>query len=161
MASATKSREELVLQEYYAELVSALSRNIDELLRSLVSGRVINITDKNKIKKYGETPEDRAEYLLDHYIERSLSAGINDNLMKLLQVMKDIPQCNPLAVSVEQDLTGAPTVATVSQDDVDGEENKAIDELTRRFESFKNEEITQLRQEIEKLREQGTKQSER
>ena len=108
MASAKKSREELVLQKYYAELVSTLSRSIDEVLRGLVSRRVINITDKNKIKEH--KGDDRAEYLLDHYIERSLAAGINDSLMKLLQVMKEIPQCNPLAVSVEQDLTGAPTV---------------------------------------------------
>ena len=108
MASATKSREEVILQEHYAELVSTLSRSIDEILRGLVSRRVINITDKNNIKKYGDMPEDRAEYLLDHYIERSLAAGINDNLMKLLQVMKEIPQCNPLAVSVEQDLKHLP-----------------------------------------------------
>ena len=81
--------------------------------------------------------------------------------MKLLHVMKEIPQCNPLAVSIEQGLTGAPTVATVTHDDVNGEENKSIDELTRRFECFKNEEFTQLHQEIEKLHEQGTKQIER
>ena len=156
MASATKSREELILQQRYAELVNILSRSIDEVLRGLVSKEVINITDKNSIKERG-MPADSAEYLLDHYMERSLAGGINDNLMKLLHVMKEIPYCKPLATSIEQDLTGTDTVATVKHDD-EVEENKTIDELARRLKILENEEITQIRQEIEMLREQGTKQ---
>ena len=149
-----QSHEQQVLQKHYDELVSTLSRSIDEVLRGLVSMRVITITDKNKIKKYGDIPEDRAEYLLDNYIDRLLAARINDNLMKLLHVMKKIPQCKPLAVLVEKELTGAPTVVPKVTHDDDAE----IDEL---IEKFKNEKITPLRLEIEKLCEQGTRQIER
>ena len=159
MASATKSREELVLQKHYAKLVGTLSRNFDEVLRGLVSTGVINITDKNKIKEH--KGDDRSEYLLDHYIERSLAAGINENLMKLLQVLREIPLCKPLAISVEQDLLGVPSDTTVTSDGNVGEENETIDELIRQVDSLKNEEITQLRQEIKKVREQGTEQIER
>ena len=83
--------------------MSTLARSIDEVLRGLVSKEVINITDKNNIKKRG-MPEDSAEYVLDHYVERFLVAGIDDNLMKLLHVMKDIPPCKPLAVSIEREI---------------------------------------------------------
>ena len=73
-----------------------------KVLRGLVSKEIINTTDKNNIKKQG-MPEDSAEYVLDHYVERFLVAGIDDNLIKLLHVMnsKDIPPCKPLALSIE------------------------------------------------------------
>lgn len=70
--------------------MSTLSGSIDEVLRGLVAKEVINITDKNNIKKRG-TPEENAEYVLDHYMERFLAAGIDDTLMKLLHVMKEVP----------------------------------------------------------------------
>ena len=83
----------LVLRKYYARLVSVLAQCLNELLLHLVSEEVITIEDKNTIKKFGDTPYDRAEYLLDNHINRPLTVGSVENLAKLLKVMQMIPSC--------------------------------------------------------------------
>ena len=87
----------LVLRRYYARLVSVLSQCLNELLLHLVSEEVITIEDKNTIKKFGDTPYDRAEYLLDNHINRPLAVGSAENLAKLLKVMQMIPSCSAIA----------------------------------------------------------------
>ena len=93
---ASRSPESIVLQEYYAKLVSTLAQCINEdLLPALVSATVITIDDKNTIKRYGDRPTDKSEYLLDHYVDRQLRAGITDSFTKLLETMQKIPHCKP------------------------------------------------------------------
>ena len=105
---ASKSLESRVLQEYYSKLVSTLSQCIDdELLRSLVSAKIITIDDKNIIKRYGDKPTDRSEYLLDNHVNRPLCAGITDNFTKLLKIMQNIPYCKSLADEISAEI--APT----------------------------------------------------
>ena len=88
----------VLLQKYYAKLVRVLAQCIEgDLLPALVSAQVITIDDKNTIKRHGNTLEDKAQYLLDNYVNSSLSVGITDNFIKLLEVMRDIPYCKSLA----------------------------------------------------------------
>ena len=91
------SQESLTLRKYYAELVSILAQYMNELLPCLVSEQMISIKEKNTIKQYGETSQDRAEYLLDNHVERPLSAGVTENFVKLLRVMQKIPGCDKLS----------------------------------------------------------------
>jgi len=56
------------------------------------------IDDKNKIKQLSHTLEDKTEYLLDNYVYRPLSIGITDAFVKLLKVMRNIPDYNPLFI---------------------------------------------------------------
>ena len=112
---ASKSLESRVLQEYYSKLVSALSQCIDdELLRALVSAKIITIDDKNIIKRYGPKPTDRSEYLLDNHVNRPLCAGITDNFTKLLKIMQNIPYCKSLADEISVEI--APTFTDSVQD---------------------------------------------
>ena len=120
----------LVLRKYYAELVSTLGKYLNDLLVYLVSEGVIKIDDKNTIKKFGETPaSDKAEYLLDNYVNRPLDAGITDNFLKLIKVMEktEIPGCNPLAAELSKALecdTGSAT-PTVNNRRVSNEESNS------------------------------------
>ena len=90
----------ILLQRYYAELVSTSAKYLNELLPYLVSGEVITIEDKNTIKKFGDGPNDRAEYLLDNHVNRPLFGGIVKNFVKLLEVMHSIPACSKLAAEL-------------------------------------------------------------
>lgn len=101
MAFSTKSTEEVLLQKHYADLVHLLSRCIDDLLLRLVSNGVIDIDQKNVIRKYGDTPGDKIQYLLDNHVVRPLGVGINDSFMKLLSVMKEFPSCCQLVAAME------------------------------------------------------------
>ena len=74
----------ILLQRYYAELVSTSAKYLNELLPYLVSGEVITIEDKNTIKKFGDGPNDRAEYLLDNHVNRPLFGGIVKNFCKTI-----------------------------------------------------------------------------
>lgn len=107
MASASdKSHEENILQDHYANLIRTLSGSIDDILFGLVSHRVISINDKNRIKEQSSLSDARVEYLLDHHIYRSLAVGETDPFMKLLDIMKGIAYCKPLALSIARDLKG-------------------------------------------------------
>ena len=100
MESISPEEALTLLQRYYAELVSTLAKYLNELLPYLVSGEVITIGDKNTIKKFGDGPNDRAEYLLDNHINRPLFGGIVKNFVKLLEVMHKIPACSKLAAEL-------------------------------------------------------------
>lgn len=106
MSFSTKSTEEIVLQKHYAELVRLLAPCLDDVLVALVSKGVISIDQKNVIKKYGDTPGDKVQYLLDTYVARSLSGGVTDSFVKLLDVMKTLQSCNcvQLIASIEKDI---------------------------------------------------------
>ena len=112
-----RAQETLVLRKYYAKLVSVLAQCLNELLLHLVSEEVITIEDKNTIKKYSDTPYDRAEYLLDNHINKPLAVGIADNLLKLLKVMQMIPSCCSIAIELSKALRcdTAPDVVTTLQ----------------------------------------------
>ena len=98
------SREFFVFRNHYVKLVSTLAQHLSNVLLYLVSEGVIKIEEKNTIKDYRDTPNDRAEYLLDNHVNRQLSEGITDNFLKLLKVMRKIPGCNPLAVELSKAL---------------------------------------------------------
>ena len=114
-----------VLRKYYARLVSVLSQCLNELLPHLVSEEVITIENKNVIKKFGDTPSDRAKYLLDNYINRPLAVGNADNLVNLLKVMQMIPVCSSIATELSKVLkcdkpSVAPACNTLRCDDQSG-----------------------------------------
>ena len=104
MESIPTEEASSVLRSYYVELIKALAQYLNDLLLYLVSEGVITIEDKNTIKKYGDTPSDKAEYLLDNYIDRPLAGGIVTNFVKLLKVMEKIPGCNPLVAKLRKAL---------------------------------------------------------
>ena len=110
MESMPLLKGSLVLRKYYAKLVSMLAQCLNELLLHLVSEEVITIEDKNTIKKFGDTPYDKTEYLLDNHINRPLAVGISDNLVKLLKVMQMIPGCISLATELSKALKCEATV---------------------------------------------------
>ena len=102
MESIPPEQASSVLRRYYVELIKALAQCLDDLLPHLVPEEVITIEDKNTIKEYGDTPNKKAEYLLDNYINRPLAGGIVTNFIKLLKVMEKIPGCNPLAAKLRK-----------------------------------------------------------
>ena len=104
MESIPTQQASTVLQRYYVELIMKLAQYLNDFLLYLVSEEVITIEDKNTIKKYGDTPSDKAEYLLDNHIIRPLAGGIVTNFVKLLKVMEKIPGCNPLAAELRKAL---------------------------------------------------------
>ena len=104
MECVTIEQASLVLQQYYVEFVSTLGQHLNDLLLRLVPEHVITIDVKNTIKQFGCTPSDRAEYLLDNYINRPLAGGNVTNFVKLLEVMEKIPGCNLLVVTVQKAL---------------------------------------------------------
>ena len=118
------TKESLIFRSYYVKLVSTLARNLSDVLLHLVSEGVINIEEKNTIKNYRDTPNDRSEYLLDSYVNRQLSEGITDNFVKLLKVMQEIPGCHSLAVELSKELKCAgagPSTPGVSNARLSGE----------------------------------------
>ena len=104
MESTPTEQVSSVLHKYYSELVSTVGKHLNGLLVHLVSEGVIKIDDKNTIKKLGDAPSERAEYLLDNHVDRPLSAGITDNFVKLLKVMQKISGCSPLAAKLSEAL---------------------------------------------------------
>ena len=98
------TKESSVFQKYYVRLVSTLAQHLSDVLPHLVSEGVIKIEEKNTIKSYCYTPNDRSEYLLDNHVNRQLSEGITDNFLKLLKVMRKIPGCTPLAAELSKAL---------------------------------------------------------
>ena len=154
MSFPTKSTEEIVLQKYYAELVRLLARCIDDLVLGLVSNGVIDIDQKNVIRKYGDTPGDKVQYLLDNYVARSLGGGVIDSFMKLLNVMKEFPSCVQLVASMEESLQSGCTEMNDLLTPDDHEEEKSPDEITKKQEDL-NKTIENLQKETDGLYKQG------
>ena len=74
----------------------------DDLLPELVTHQVISIKDKVLITASGKTSNERSQYLLDHYILKSLGTGDPSSFMKLLQLLRASSICCNLAVKVDQ-----------------------------------------------------------
>ena len=106
-----------MLQKYYAELVRLLAPCLDDVVVALVSKGVIDIDQKNVIKKYGDTPGDKVQYLLDNYIARSLSGGVTNSFINLLDVMKTFQSCVQLIASMEKDIQSGCRPEEFSPDD--------------------------------------------
>ena len=108
--ASSQSRKKVVLQKYHTELLSTLSDCIEDVLPDLESAGAINIDQRDKVREYveGKMPANAVDYLLNDHIKRPLSVEINNNFMKLLEVMKKAPKCSPqckaLAATVEEDL---------------------------------------------------------
>ena len=114
MESIPIEEASILLRKHYVELVSILGQCLNELLLHLVSEEVITIEDKNAIKKFGDCPSDRAEYLLDNHVNRPLFGGIAENFVKLLKVMQKIPTCNTLAADLLKALTQSDKSKTIT-----------------------------------------------
>ena len=148
---STKSTEEIVLQKHYAELVKLLARCIDDVVLGLVSTGVIDIDQKNVIRKYGDTPGDRVQYLLDNHIARPLCGGVTDHFMNLLDAMKEFPSCDQLVGAIEEDLqTGDAKVKDLLSSSEDDEVETSLDEISKRQEDL-NKKIEHLQEEIHEL----------
>ena len=132
MESVTTEQASSVLRRYYVELIMTLAQYLNDLLLHLVPTEAITIEDKNTIKKYGDTPNDKAEYLLDNHINRQLAGGIVTNFVKLVRVMEKIPGCNPLAAKLRKALTcDTPMhVGNIATMDVEAEQgNQSVIEM--------------------------------
>jgi len=95
-----------------------------------VSEEVITIDDKNRIKQFGNTPEDKAEYLLDNHVNRPLSAGLTDEFVKLLKVMRKIPDCNPLGVELSSSLKSDHEASMMMKSPFNMNTTKVVDETS-------------------------------
>ena len=108
--ASSQSRKKVVLQKYHTELLNTLSDCIEDVLPDLESAGAISIDQRDKVREYveGKMPIKAVNYLLNDHIKRPLSVEIDNNFMKLLEVMKKAPKCSPqckaLAATVEEDL---------------------------------------------------------
>ena len=55
----------------------------------------------------GKTSGERTQFLLDHFISKSLSAGDTHAFYKLLEAMQTSPKCNFLAERINQFLSSS------------------------------------------------------
>ena len=55
----------------------------------------------------GKTSSERTQFLLDHFIFKSLSAGDTHAFYKLLEAMQTSPKCNFLVQSINQFLSSS------------------------------------------------------
>ena len=138
--ASSQSRKKVVLQKYRTEIRNILSQCIEDVLPDLESSGAINIDQKDKVREYveGKMPANAVDYIMDDHMKRPLSVEINENFMKLLEVMKKAskcsPQCKALATIVEQDLMRAMP--------------SEVDEITKMIEKMANEK-TKLQEVIE------------
>ena len=108
--ASSQSRKKVVLQKYHTELLNTLSDCIEDVLPDLESAGAISIDQQDKVREYveGKMPAKAIDYLLNDHIKRPLSVEINNNFMKLLEVMKKAPKCSPhckaLATTVENEI---------------------------------------------------------
>lgn len=126
----SQSRKKIVLQKYHTELLNALSQCIEDVLPDLESAGAINIDQQDKVREYvqGKMPANAVDYLLNDHIKRPLSPEVDNNFMKLLEVMKKAPKCSPRCKAL----------ATVVEDDLKIEMSSEMDEITKWMESLGN-----------------------
>ena len=91
-----------VLHQFYKDLQNGIL--IDELLPSLVTKRVITITDKVLITESGKSTNERCQFFLDQYISKPLSTGNPSAFNKLLQLMDESSKYTVLAAKIKQSL---------------------------------------------------------
>ena len=91
------------LVTFYKKICSTLST--DELLPKLVTQQVITVNDKSKIAATGKTEFERAQYLLDYYIAKPLSAGDPSFFNILLDLMSTTSKCSFLKDEIQQYLS--------------------------------------------------------
>ena len=97
-------QESVALVKFYKDLCNALP--VDDLLPLLVTHRVITIPNKDSIMS-GKTSSERTQFLLDHFISKSLSAGDTHAFYKLLEAMQTLSECNSLAERINQFLSSS------------------------------------------------------
>ena len=101
-ASTQELVESEVLHHFYKDLQIVLP--IDELLPQLVTKKIITINDKILVTESGKNINERAQFFLDHYIARPLSAGDPASFYKLLQIMDASIKCKVLANKIKKSL---------------------------------------------------------
>ena len=101
--TAQKRLPELdALVTFYEKICSTLPT--DELLPQLVTQRVITLHEKSKIDAV-KTEFEKAQYLLDRYIARPLSAGDPRFFNILLDLMSTTSKCSFLVNEIRQYLS--------------------------------------------------------
>ena len=101
--TAQKQLPELdALVTFYEKICSTLPT--DELLPQLVTQRVITLHEKSKIDAV-KTEFEKAQYLLDRYIARPLSAGDPRFFNILLDLMSTTSKCSFLINEIRQHLS--------------------------------------------------------
>ena len=137
--SYEQSRKKAVLQKYRIEIRDALSQCIEGVLPDLESSGAISMDQRDKVREYvdGKMPANAVDYLMDEHMEKPLSVEMNENFMKLLEVMKTkcTPQCKGLATVVEQHLTS--------------NTSKDVDQVTKMLEWLEIEKRKQLEEMID------------
>ena len=102
--TAQKQLPELdALVTFYEKICSTLPT--DELLPQLVTQRVITLHEKSKIDATVKTEFEKAQYLLDRYIARPLSAGDPRFFNILLDLMSTTSKCSFLISEIQQYLS--------------------------------------------------------
>ena len=92
-------RESVALVRFYKDLCNVLP--VDDILPILITKRIITIQNKDFIMT-GKTSDERTQYLLDHFISKSLSAGDTNVFYKLLEAMVTSPKCSFLVEKINQ-----------------------------------------------------------
>ena len=92
--------ESAVLQKFYKDLQNGFP--IDDFLPQLFTKKIITITDKLLITKYGKSINERCQYFLDQCISKPILAGDPSAFYKLLQLMETSSQCIVLAARIKQ-----------------------------------------------------------
>ena len=91
-----------VLHQFYKDLQNGIL--MEELLPSLISKRIITISDKMLITEFGKSTNERCGFFLDQYIFKPLSAGDPRAFYKLIQLMDGSTKYTMLAAKIKQSL---------------------------------------------------------
>ena len=97
-------QESVALARFYKDLCNVLP--VDDILPILVTKQIITIKNKDFIMT-GKTSDERIQFLLDHFISKSLSAGDTYVFYKLLEAMVAFPKCSFLVEKINQFLTSS------------------------------------------------------
>ena len=101
MADVEEPEAYKVAMDNYDKLVNVIP--VEEVLRKLLTKRVINLSDKQIIMSE-KSDVKRAECLLDNYIMKRLSTGEDGPLLTLLDAMGESGKCDDLVKKIYQEL---------------------------------------------------------
>ena len=101
MATETEPKAYGVAMDNYEQLVNTIP--VEEVLRKLLTKRVINLSDKQIIMS-GKSDVNRAECLLDNHIMKQLSVGQDRPFLDLLDAMRESGKCDDLVKKIYQKL---------------------------------------------------------